>query len=197
MSLLLESIRVDEGRFFNLPFHERRLNASRRELFGAAEPVDLSASLSIPHRCRAGLFKCRVLCDDRIRRVEFEAYTRRAVRSLKLVHDDAISYSHKTEDKSAFARLLELREERDDILIVKNGLLTDTSFSNIALFDGSRWHTPASPLLRGTKRAQLISEGILVEEYLTTEDLRRFTSVSLINAMLDLGDTVIPCDAIV
>jgi 4-amino-4-deoxychorismate lyase len=196
MCLLLESIRVDEGRFFNLPIHERRLNDSRRELFGAMEPIDLSASLSIPHQCREGLFKCRVLCDERIRRVEFEAYARRAVRSLKLVYDDAISYSHKVEDKSAFTRLLEQKGECDDILIVKKGVVTDTSFSNIALYDGSRWRTPASPLLRGTKREELISEGVLVEEDISPEDLCRYTRVSLINAMLDLGDTVLPPDAI-
>ena len=57
-----------------------------------------------------------------------------------------------------------IRQDKDDILIVKNGLLTDTSIANIALYDGNDWYTPLHPLLKGTKRAELLDKGVLKEK---------------------------------
>ena len=76
----------------------------------------------------------------------------------------------------------------DEIIIVKNGLITDTSFTNLALFDGNRWLTPKPPLLLGPKRAQLLEAGIIEEAELTLEDLRKAEKVSLFNAMIDFGE---------
>ena len=53
---------------------------------------------------------------------------------------------------------------RAGVNFVKNGRLTDTSYSNIALFDGNRWVTPAHPLLKGTMRQSLIDKGLLKEK---------------------------------
>ena len=50
---------------------------------------------------------------------------------------------------------------------------------------------PAHPLLKGTKRGSLIDAGQLAECEIRVIDLPHFQSISLINAMLDLGDTVI------
>ena len=77
----------------------------------------------------------------------------------------------------------------DDILIVKNGLVTDTSFSNVAFLDGSRWLTPEHPLLEGTKRAKLLEAGILAEADIRPEEIYRFKKVRLINAMMDWEDS--------
>ena len=60
--------------------------------------------------------------------------------------------------------LFQIRQDKDDILIVKNGLLTDTSIANIALYDGNDWYTPLHPLLKGTKRAELLDKGVLKEK---------------------------------
>ena len=43
------------------------------------------------------------------------------------------------------------KREQDEILITRNGLLTDTSIANIALFNGKEWHTPKHPLLKGVQ----------------------------------------------
>lgn len=70
------------------------------------------------------------------------------------------------------------------------GLLTDTSYSNITLFDGSRWVTPRQPLLRGTMRQSLLDDGVLAEQDIKAEDWNSFRQVSLINAMMPLGRLV-------
>jgi 4-amino-4-deoxychorismate lyase len=74
-----------------------------------------------------------------------------------------------------------------DVLIVKNGLITDTSFANIAFSDGNKWYTPDTPLLKGTQRAYYLAQGILTERRISPADLRGFTKARLINAMLDLN----------
>ena len=43
-------------------------------------------------------------------------------------------------------------------------------------------------LLQGTKRAQLLEAGIILEADLTLENLRKAEKVSLFNAMIDFGE---------
>ena len=139
-----------------------------------------------------GIYKCRVVYSDKIIDVTFEKYSRRSVHGLKLVYDDGIDYAYKYEDKNCLLSLRERRGHCDDILIVKNGWITDTSFSNIVFFDGHKWITPASPLLKGTKRAFLLAAGLISEDEIAVADIRLFREAALINAMLELGDTVFP-----
>lgn len=70
-------------------------------------------------------------------------------------------------------------------LIVRRGLLTDTSIANIALFDGKDWFTPKLPLLRGTCRTALIDNGIIKEKDIRPEELSSYSFVRLFNAMIN------------
>ena len=81
--------------------------------------------------------------------------------------------------------LYALRGDCDDIIIVRKGLLTDTSYANIAFWDGHRWITPAEPLLAGTCRARLLDEGWLVEGAIRSKDLPGFSRIRIFNAMMD------------
>lgn len=61
----------------------------------------------------------------------------------------------------------------DEIIIIKNGLVTDTSFTNIAIYKHGMWLTPKHPLLLGTKRAALLEKGIIQEADITVDDLMK------------------------
>ena len=41
-SPFVETIRIEKGRIHNLPYHNARMNRTRRELFGAREEIDLA-----------------------------------------------------------------------------------------------------------------------------------------------------------
>ena len=56
------------------------------------------------------------------------------------------------------------------------------------MFDGERWLTPKHPLLMGTKRASLLEKHVLKEADISVETLMNAQKVSLINAMIDLGE---------
>ena len=115
---------------------------------------------------------------------------------MALIQADDIDYACKSTDRSALNRLFARRGAYDDILIVRRHLLTDTSIANIALFDGSHWHTPQHPLLKGTKRAELLDKGILTEKDIRMEELPAYSTVRLFNAMIDWGEVELPADCL-
>lgn len=172
--------------------HEARLQRTRQHFFPDAPPtLPLADWLQIPAICESGVYKCRVIYAEDLFRVEFLPYTPRPIRSLKLVVDDSIDYVWKYEDRSALERLFAQKGDCDDILIVKNGFLTDGSYSNLAFYDGSSWFTPEAPLLNGIQRERLLGEGQIQTASIQVEDLKSFSQIGLINAMLELGDCVV------
>ena len=78
--------------------------------------------------------------------------------------------------------------EADEILIVKNGFITDISYANIVLKHRDGLITPAHCLLKGTRRQQLLDQGVITEQAINVDDLFRAESVLIINAMLGLED---------
>ena len=70
--------------------------------------------------------------------------------------------------------LYDLRNDCDDILIVKRGMVTDSSYANIVFRRGKRWYTPWSALLKGTMRLNLLERNKIYEEEIRVEDLRIF-----------------------
>jgi 4-amino-4-deoxychorismate lyase len=166
-------------------------------LFNSGDNVDLEAIISVPDEFRTGVVKCRIAYAREIEQIEFIPYMKPAISKLRLVISDEITYDHKMSDRSALAALFSKRGDADDILIVKHGMITDTSIANVAFFDGSRWLTPARPLLCGTKRQKLIDENAIAEADIRVPDLQHFERASCINAMLDLDEVSLPVSAIV
>jgi 4-amino-4-deoxychorismate lyase len=186
MSRLFEAIKVQSGKFYNIEYHNERLNRSRKELFGCKDLIDLKSSVKIPKNIEKGLYKCRVVYEKTISKIEFLPYKKPKIKSLKPIECNDIDYKYKYLDRTKIDELLKQKGECDDILIIKNGFVTDTSIANICFYDGQKWITPSTPLLKGTKRQKLLEEGKIFEEKITQKDLKKFKKASLINAMNDL-----------
>ena len=178
--LLLETIKIEEGEALHLHYHNQRFNRSRRELFSIDETIDLSQYLSPPDK---RTYRCRILYDREIREIEYLPYTPRQIRTVSLV-ETSIDYSFKYADRHIFERLLAAHPKSDDILIVRDGFLTDTTIANIAFLKDSRWITPEKPLLRGTTRERLIDEGFLSTAAIQKEEISGFDGFALMNAMI-------------
>lgn len=184
MSRFLETIRCCNGVLENLAGHHARLNRTRRHFFGPVADWDLARLVQIPPGLSPDrVYRCRMIYGQTIESVEFIPYPIRPVRSLQLVRADGLDYAFKYADRS---KLVDLQKDTkaDEVLFVKQGLLTDTSYANIALFDGACWYTPHEPLLEGTRRAQLLAEGVLIRERLAPADLQYFQKIRLLNAMM-------------
>jgi 4-amino-4-deoxychorismate lyase len=192
MCLLVESIKILNRIPQNIEGHNARLNKSRKELFGLSDVLDLRDFLKLPDDLNAGVYKCRVVYAEAVKKIEFIPYVPMAIRTLELVDGGNIEYEHKYLERTQIDRLKN-GSKADDILIVKECRITDTSFSNVAFSNGDSWITPAMPLLKGTKRQFLLDAGIISECELMEKDLHHFQKVVLINAMLDFNaDNFIP-----
>ncbi len=178
---LLETICIEEGKPLHLEYHNRRFNRSRRELFGAAVDLDLADLLTdIPS---SGLWRCRVLYTLYIEKVEYLPYTLRLPRRFALAEFEG-DYTYKYADRSAFEQLKKMHPEAEELLLCRDGHLTDTTIANIALRRGDTWYTPARPLLEGTTRQRLLEQGRLVTAEIPCDALEEFDELALMNAMI-------------
>ena len=183
---LIETIRVENGRLMHIDYHNARFNKSRRDLFGIRDEMQLEQRVNIPDHTTTGVYKCRVTYGPGIEKVVFEPYQVRKIRSFKLLPADTIEYSHKFADRSPIDHLFAKRGHCDDILMVKNGLITDASYANIAFWDGHAWFTPKTPLLAGTARARLLHQKELKKSTIEPGNLKDFTRMRIFNAMMDI-----------
>lgn len=161
------------------------MNRALKMLCGVQENFDLEEFLQQFEQPKHGLYKCRLVYDDRSREVEFIPYQPKPIQKLRIVEHDRISYEFKFKDRKLISRLFELRKECDDILIVKKGYVTDSSFANIVFRRGKRWFTPWSALLKGTVRTRLLERNMIYQEEIRAADIPSFESFKLINAMLE------------
>ena len=188
MSPLIETIKLSDGRFCNLEYHNSRFNHARWNYFGKKETVNLEDYLVIPHDKIRGKFKCRITYSPDIENIEFLHHIIRPVHTLKLIQDDEVNYRFKFKDRKRLADLFEKRGTCDDILIVSKGCITDSYTANAIFFDGKNWWTPDTPLLEGTQRARLLAENKILERRILISNLSEFKKVGLINAMQDLQE---------
>ena len=196
MYQLLETIKIVEGKPQNLQMHTNRMNRSRYILFGCNEILNLSDLLTIPETAREGMVRCRVIYSFSINSIEFSPYSPVNVSTLKIVEAGTLCYDHKYLDRSRITALIDKRYA-DDILISRNGYVTDASFANIVFTDGIQWITPDKPLLCGTMRELLLSKGVINSRSIKIKDLPLFTHFRLINAMLGFGAPIMPIGNII
>lgn len=189
MSRLLETIKLFNKQLCNLEYHQKRFNKARKDLFGLSDELDLSSLIKIPTSISNSLFKVRIIYSDVIHDIEFHPYGMRAINSLQIVNGDGIDYAYKYEDRSSFQKLL-CKCTADDILIVKNGLITDSSYSNVAFLEKGKFYVPSSYLLNGTKRQKLLAENVVTEKNITLDSIFDYEKIFLINSMIDIHDQI-------
>lgn len=190
---LIESIKYENGKFANLQLHEKRMNSSRKKLFSSSNNIDLISALSrksSKHLKNNQLYKCRIVYSEEILKIEFLPYFKPKIKTLKLVYNNEIDYKLKFENRNELSSLFAQRENCDDILIVKNNLISDTYFCNIIFFNGNHWLTPEKPLLKGVQRQYLIDNEMVQTANISPADLKYFSKARLINAMLDFDTSM-------
>lgn len=196
MCQFIETMCVEQGKIINLDYHLERIKNTRKHFWNTEKtvPTDQLSALAATQDSRA---KLRFTYDkENIYDLSCTPYNTRKIERLKLLESNDIEYRYKSVDRSEINLLKAQTEPTDEIIIVKQNRLTDTSYTNIALFDGSQWITPSTPLLKGTRRAQLLDAGRLIEREVLATDLKSFQSISLINAMMDLEELVLSISSI-
>ncbi len=178
----IESIKILNNTPYLVELHQARASKVSKIII-----PDLSSINPIAR----GLVKCRIIFDEQyILSIEFQPYTLPSINSLKIVHSDIITYDKKFLDRTLLMSLYTQKGEADDIIICKNGYLSDSYFCNIVFSLNGELFTPDTPLLEGVKRQYLIESDIIKTRSITADDIHLFDGVYLINAMIDLDDNI-------
>jgi 4-amino-4-deoxychorismate lyase len=175
--IFFETIKCDDFEIYNLSYHKKRVAKTIKSNLNLEEYI---------YPINEQLLKCKLMYDKNgIIDIEYSPYIKKVIHSFKLIFDDTITYDTKKLDRENIHNLYEQKEDNDEIIIVKNGFLTDTSIANIAIWYEERWLTPKTPLLKGTTRERYLENGFLSEANITVEMLEKSTKIALLNAMID------------
>ncbi len=172
-----ETIKCQDYKIYNLNFHNARIAKT------IAKNINLSEYI---YPLNAKLLKCKVIYNENeVLSVDFENYKKRHIQSFRIIYNDNISYTKKSTSRDAINKLFNKKNNADEIIIIKNKLVCDTSIANIAIYDGYHWLTPKTPLLEGTCRARLLEKKQIFTKDITLSMFKKSKKIALMNAMID------------
>ncbi len=177
---LFETIRIENGKVLHLDYHQKRFERSRREVFARQEPLLLKDYITIEDR--KATLRCKLIYDERgVCSVQYFPYAPKKIASLRLIRKD-IEYGYKYMDRSVLQA--DARGCDEPLFVSSEGLITDTSIANVAFFDGTKWLTPAVPLLQGTTRERYLDNKQLQLADIEVGMLHKFQKIAFLNAMI-------------
>ncbi|AZB09513.1 aminodeoxychorismate lyase [Chryseobacterium sp. G0162] len=196
MSQFIESIKVEDQEIFLLELHQKRVNQTFSH-FGKESSIDLAKIYKNLEHDEDGLFKLRISYDlDKRIRTQMIPYAIPEIQDFQLVENNSFDYSFKFEDRKELDKM-KMKSKAEEIIIVKNNHITDTSFSNLLFLKGKDWFTPNSYLLNGVQRQHLLKNKKIKEAEITLQNIKQFSHFQLINALNDFDDMFIyPIDRI-
>ena len=183
MSRFIESIQLNDGQLLHLDLHLARMERTAQAHYGSTIFFDRQLIEKAAKKYPQGLFKCRLIYAHQIEEITFTTYHIRPINSLRLVFSQ-LAYAFKYENRTELMNLFQQRGDCDDVIIVKDGLITDGSYTNLAFFDGTTWWTPSTPLLKGIQREVLLASEIIKEKRIPVTSLSDYKKVKLFNAMM-------------
>ncbi|WP_431612358.1 aminotransferase class IV [Chryseobacterium sp. 'Rf worker isolate 10'] len=190
MSQFIESIKVEDQEIFLLDLHQKRVNQTFSH-FGKEDSIDLAKIYKNLQHDEDGLFKLRIAYDlDKRIRTQMIPYAIPEIQDFKLVENNSFDYSFKFEDRKELDKM-KMKAKAEEIIIVKNNHITDTSFSNILFLKGKDWFTPSTYLLNGVQRQHLLKQKKIKETEITLQNIKQFTHFQIINALNDFDDMFI------
>lgn len=187
--MLLETICIHNNQAVNIHLHTQRMQTSAENIGFIAPHLPNLVDI-MPRSLANKRVRCSIKYDTDIIDILFVEYTPRVIRSLKVIEAD-ISYSLKFADRQPLNQLLLQKGDCDEVLIVRDSFITDTTFSNVVFENSEGLFSPDTYLLNGTKRQKLIAEGVVKETRISQNDLHKYSRVHLVNAMLDIGMSVV------
>ena len=197
MSRFIESIKIEDQKAFLLDLHQKRVNQTFAH-FGKEGSIDLVKIFKNLEHDEDGLYKLRIVYDlDKKFTTQLIPYAIPEIENFQLVENNSYDYSFKFEDRKEFERM-KTKAKTEEIIVVKNNHITDTSYSNILFLKGKEWFTPTTYLLNGVMRQHLLHEKKIKETEITLQNIKEFSHFQLINAMNDFDDMFIyPIERIV
>ncbi|MGE4489089.1 MAG: chorismate-binding protein, partial [Kiritimatiellales bacterium] len=186
----LETMLWEDGEIVLLERHLKRL-AESAEYFGFQCNVYkirselTSLSFDRPMRIRLLLSKDGLFEIQSSEMKRLEASSTLALAKEPVDSRDVFLY-HKTTNRSVYERAKADFPDADDVLLFnERGEVTESTIANVVVeLDGRKVTPPAScGLLAGTFRDELLEDGIISEQVIQLDDLKRASAIWLVNSV--------------
>ena len=191
---LLETILLEDGEYFLLERHLKRMVASARYFdFVWNEGTAVSLLEAMRARYQTGSWKVRLLAarngglDTEVEALALASNSEMRVAFAAEPIDCANPFMfHKTTNRAVYESELQAKPDYDDIILWNpNNEVTESSIANIVVqLDGVKWTPPrTSGLLAGAFRDELLQKGEIRERVIDKEEICRAESLWLINSV--------------
>ena len=190
---LFETICIKQGEVKNIALHQQRYQRSLQQFYqqntdeSAVQIYDLLSLIrknpEFPTALQLPICRCRLSYNATSYYIEFFEYQPRSFKSFTPVICEHIDYGLKYQDRRLLNQLLDQRNDADEIIIIKQGKVTDCSIGNLIFRKGQNWFTSDSPLLEGTQRNYLLQQGKIHLRTIWAEEIADFDEIRVINAM--------------
>ena len=196
--MFLETIRIQDGHAHHVADHIERMCRTALHFGFVAPPLPADLDALVPHDLRTGIVRCRIVYGHTLREITFTPYRRRRLERLIAVDAGAMDYAFKYADRSPLERPNIPLSEADELLFIRGGYVTDTSYTNLILRRGQELFTPDTFLLDGTCRRRLLRTAQVRTAQVRLSDLPAYDELLLVNAMMPLGEALrLPASSVV
>ncbi|WP_066801521.1 aminotransferase class IV family protein [Moraxella oblonga] len=184
MTTLFETLAIKNGQILNLVYHNKRFKQGQILLNRQTMIDDIASLIDIPSHFKDNqLIRCRVTYNNDDIKVAYFDYTPKPITSFKLIEYNKIDYAYKYDDRSVLTSLLSQKGNCDEVIIIKNGFVTDCSIGNLLFFKNNHWYTPNTPLLEGAQRAYLLDKQMIKLASIQQNDIWHYEKIMMINAL--------------
>ncbi len=191
MSQFIDAIKILDGKAKRLAYHQQRAIAALKAFYPDVRCFNIEDFIQNYNLPRNGLFKLRIEYTDKITTHSLIPYEKKDIKSLKTVYINTPSHTFKLANRDVFNQALSHKENCDDVLLIRDGLITDTSYANIALYTNGTWFTPLNPIIFGVNRQSLIDKNLIVPKDISIDTIYNYEKIAIFNAMIEFEDCVL------
>lgn len=190
MYRFLETMYYDGSGIRNLDLHLERIQSSLiYSSGGVLSGVGNSMLIQIKEILRSFQIsgqaqRVRVLYDENGLDIEASPLMIQYPTTFRCVDvDHNFDYSYKFADRQVLNEAFLKRNGKEDVILIRDGWVTDTSKANLAFRKNDKWYTPYFPLLAGTTWKKLVSEQSLLPRPIHVDHIALFDVVRTFNAL--------------
>ncbi|MCL1667610.1 aminotransferase class IV [Elizabethkingia ursingii] len=191
MFRFIETIRVEDSQIFLPDLHQERMDGVFSH-YGKENPYLLKEYFLQQNHDEHGLYKWRIVYDlNGGIHCQMLPYAVEIHNNFELVNGDHLEYSFKYENRDEINKL-KASASAEAVIFYQNGMITDTSYSNLIFRKDNEWYTPETFLLNGVMRQHLLKSGKIKTLEIGLKNIKEFSHFQMINAMIPFNTQEYP-----
>ncbi|MCT4180371.1 aminotransferase class IV [Elizabethkingia anophelis] len=191
MFRFIETIRIEDSQIFLADLHQARMDRVFSH-YGKENPLLIKDYFVQQNHNEHGLYKWRIIYDlDGSISCQMVPYAVEIHNNFELVNGDHLEYSFKYENRDNINKL-KASADAEAVIFYQNGMITDTSYSNLIFRKDNEWYTPETFLLNGVMRQHLLKSGKIKPLEISLKNIKEFSHFQMINAMIPFNTQEYP-----